>query len=40
MVHSESGERFTWKDPFVQTDPQTGDNEAAASAEWLPSMIS
>lgn len=28
----ESGERFSWKDPYIQTDPHTGYNEAAASA--------
>jgi hypothetical protein len=28
----ESGERFTWNDPCIQTDPHTGYNEAAASA--------
>jgi dienelactone hydrolase len=32
MVHAESGERFSWKDPCIQTDPHTGYNEAAASA--------
>ncbi len=32
MVHAESGERFTWKDPCIQSDPHTGYNEAAASA--------
>ena len=40
MVHAESGERFTWKDPCVQTDSHTGYNEAAASAAGLPSRIS
>jgi dienelactone hydrolase len=32
MVHADSGERFTWKDPCIQIDPHTGYNEAAASA--------
>ena len=32
MVHAESGERFSWKDPCFQTDPHTGYNEVAASA--------
>lgn len=32
MVHADSGERFTWKDPCIQMDPHTGYNEAAVSA--------
>jgi dienelactone hydrolase len=32
IINGESGERFTWKDPCMQTDAHTGYNEAAANA--------
>jgi len=32
LINAESGERFTLKDPCVQTDAHTGYNEAAANA--------
>jgi dienelactone hydrolase len=32
LINAESGERFTWKDPCMQTDAHTGYNEAAAKA--------
>jgi dienelactone hydrolase len=32
IINAESGERFTWKDPCMQTDAHTGYNEAAANA--------
>lgn len=32
IVHAESGQRFTWKDPCLQTDAHTGYNERAANA--------
>ena len=32
IINAESGQRFTWKDPCLQTDAHTGYNEAAANA--------
>lgn len=32
LINAESGERFTWQDPCLQTDAHTGYNEAAANA--------
>jgi len=32
LINADSGERFTWKDPCLQTDAHTGYNEAAANA--------
>ena len=32
IINAESSERFTWKDPCLQTDAHTGYNEAAANA--------
>jgi dienelactone hydrolase len=32
IIHAESGEPFTWKDPCMQMDAHTGYNEAAANA--------
>jgi dienelactone hydrolase len=32
IINVESGERFTWKDPCLQTDAHTGYNEQAANA--------
>jgi dienelactone hydrolase len=32
LINAESGQRFTWKDPCLQTDAHTGYNEAAANA--------
>jgi dienelactone hydrolase len=32
IINAESGQRFTWKDPCIQTDAHTGYNEAAANA--------
>jgi hypothetical protein len=32
LVFAETGERFNWKNPCMQTDAHTGYNEAAANA--------
>src|SRR5215510_485210 len=32
IINAESGQRFTWKDPCIQTDAHTGYNAAAANA--------
>ncbi len=32
LINAESGQRFTWKDPCLQTDAHTGYNEPAANA--------
>jgi len=32
IINAESGQRFTWKDPCIQTDAHTGYNETAANA--------
>ena len=32
IINAESGQRFTWKDPYLQRDAHTGYNEAAATA--------
>jgi dienelactone hydrolase len=35
IINTESGQRFTWKDPCMQTDAHTGYNEAAANATHI-----